>query len=68
MERAEYEIIEMVLRRPCTTADIAGTLNLEIERATEILKNMESRGDLSIKIHGGKKYFRASKGQKKENG
>jgi len=68
LERAEYEIIEMVLRRPCTTADIAGTLNLEIERATEILKNMESRGDLSIKIHGGKKYFRASKGQKKENG
>ena len=67
MERAEDEIIEMVLRRPCTTADIAGTLNLEIERASEILKNMVIRGDLSTKIHGGKKYFRTSKGQKIEN-
>ena len=67
LERMEDEIIEMVLRRPCSTADIGGTLNLEIERTSEILNNMVSRGDLSIKIHGGKKYFRTSKGQKIEN-
>jgi wyosine [tRNA(Phe)-imidazoG37] synthetase (radical SAM superfamily) len=62
LENAKEEIIEMVLRRPCTVADIAGTLNLKIERASEILKNMEGRGDLITKIHGGKKYYRAFKG------
>jgi wyosine [tRNA(Phe)-imidazoG37] synthetase (radical SAM superfamily) len=64
LERTEDEIIEMVLRRPCTAADIVGTLNLEIERAAEILANMESRGDVSTKIHGGKKYYTTLKGTK----
>jgi ribosomal protein S25 len=64
LERAEDEIIEMVLRRPCTAADIAGTLKLGIESATEILRNMENRGDLIAKIHGGKKYFRTPMGKK----
>ena len=64
LEYAEDEIIEMVLRRPCTAADIAGTLKLEIESAAEILRNMENRGDLIAKIHGGKKYFRTPMGKK----
>jgi wyosine [tRNA(Phe)-imidazoG37] synthetase (radical SAM superfamily) len=68
LERMEDEIIEMVLRRPCTAADIAGTLKLEIEKASEILGNMENRGDLIAKIHGGKKYFRTLMGQKIKNG
>ena len=66
-DRAEDEIIEMVLRRPSTAADIAGTLNLGIESASEIIRNMESRGDLIAKIHGGKKYFRTTIGQTTEN-
>ncbi|MBW2485190.1 MAG: radical SAM protein [Deltaproteobacteria bacterium] len=61
LERVESEIIEMVLRRPCTAAEIAGTLNLEAEDALEILVDMESRGDLLAKIHGDKMYFRAAK-------
>lgn len=64
LEQAESEIIEMVLRRPCTALDIAGTLHLETERAAEILDKMVSRGDLFIKIHGGKKYFRIQKEHK----
>jgi wyosine [tRNA(Phe)-imidazoG37] synthetase (radical SAM superfamily) len=68
LQCAQDEIIEMVLRRPCTVADIAGTLNLEIERASEILQNMVNCGDLIAKIHGGKKYYSTSKGQKIENG
>ncbi len=57
LDRAEDEITEMVRRRPCTGLDVAATLKIEIERAVEILENMESRGDLVVKIHGGKKYF-----------
>jgi len=64
LERAEDEIIEMMMRRPCTAADVAGTLNLEIEYASEILGDMVSRGDLIVKIHGGKKYFRVPMGKK----
>ena len=67
LESAEDEIIEMVLRRPCTVLDIAGTLNLETERASQILQNLANRGDLIATIHGGKKYFRTPKGQKTEN-
>jgi wyosine [tRNA(Phe)-imidazoG37] synthetase (radical SAM superfamily) len=67
MEQAEDEIIEMVLRRPCTAAEIAGTLNLEADHALELLVDMESRGELIAKIHGDKMYFRTSKGQKTRN-
>jgi wyosine [tRNA(Phe)-imidazoG37] synthetase (radical SAM superfamily) len=67
IEHAEDEIIEMVLRRPCTAAEIAGTLNLEAEHVLEILVDMESRGDLIAKIHGDKMFFRTPKGQKTEN-
>ncbi|MFC1826483.1 radical SAM protein [Thermodesulfobacteriota bacterium] len=64
---AEDEIIEMVLRRPCTAAEIAGTLNLEAEHVLEILVDMEGRGDLIAKIHGDKMYFRTSKGKTTRN-
>jgi len=60
--RAEDEIIEMLLRRPCTATDIAATLNMDAEQAAGILKDMESRGSLTVKIHGGKKYYRAVNG------
>jgi len=55
---AEREITEMLLRRPCTASDIAATLNMNSEHAAEILQGMEARGRLTVKIHGGKKYFR----------
>lgn len=64
VEQAENEIIEMVQRRPCTAAEIAGTLNLEAENALEILADMESRGDLIAQIHGDKMYFRIIKEKK----
>ena len=60
IEQVRSEIVEMVLRRPCTAAEIAGTLNLEADHAVEILADMESRGDLIAKIHGDKMYFRAA--------
>ncbi|MFC1837213.1 radical SAM protein [Thermodesulfobacteriota bacterium] len=66
-EYAESEIMEMVLRRPCTAAEIAGTLNLEADHALEILMEMENRGELLAKIHGDKMYFRTAKGQNKKN-
>ena len=65
--QAEVEIIEMLLRRPCTATDIAATLNMDAERASEILQNMESCGRLTVKIHGGKKYYRTLPEQKTEN-
>jgi wyosine [tRNA(Phe)-imidazoG37] synthetase (radical SAM superfamily) len=61
LEQAENEIIEMVQRRPCTAAEIAGTLDLEAEKALEILVDLESRGDLIAQIHGDKMYFRTLK-------
>ena len=60
--RVEAEISEMLLRRPITAADIAATLNMNLESAAEILKDMENRGCLTVKIHGGKKYYRTVKG------
>ena len=60
--RIEAEISEMLLRRPCTASDIAATLNINLESAAEILKDMENRGCLTVKIHGGKKYYRTVKG------
>lgn len=66
-DKAEGEIIEMLSRRPCTAMDIAFTMNLEVESISEILKDMERQGSLSVKIHGGKKYYRALPGQKKGN-
>lgn len=65
--KVEDEIIEILLRRPCTITDIAATMNLDAERASEILKSMESRGSLTAKIHGGKKYYRTPVGQKTGN-
>ena len=65
--QAEDEIIEMLLRRPCTATDIAATLNMDAERASEVLRNMESSGRLTVKIHGGKKYYRTLPEQKTEN-
>jgi wyosine [tRNA(Phe)-imidazoG37] synthetase (radical SAM superfamily) len=65
--KVEDEIIEILLRRPCTITDIAATMNLDAERASEILKSMESRGSLTAKIHGGKKYYRTPVGQKTAN-
>ena len=60
--RVEAEISEMLLRRPSTASDIAATLNINLESAAEILKDMENRGCLTVKIHGGKKYYRTVKG------
>ena len=57
-ERIEEEIIEMLLRRPCTTADVASTLEFETGKAAAILQAMEKRGSVTTKIHGGKKYYR----------
>jgi len=66
-DKAEEEIVEMLLRRPCTATDIAATLKMDPEHAAEILQSMEGRGSLSAKIHGGKKYYRNSEKQKTEN-
>ena len=65
--KVEDEIIEMLLRRPCTAADIAATINLDLDRTSEILESMERGGSLTVKIHGGKKYYRTPVGQKKGN-
>ncbi|MGW8161107.1 MAG: radical SAM protein [Desulfobulbales bacterium] len=63
----EDEITEMILRRPCTTTDIACTLNLDGEQAALILKSMENSGNVTVKFHGGKKYYRALTVHKREN-
>ena len=60
--RVEAEISEMLLCRPSTALDIAATLNMNLESAAEILKDMENRGCITVKIHGGKKYYRTAKG------
>ena len=65
--KAEEEIVEMLMRRPCTATDIAATMNMDAEHAAEILKNMEGQGFLTVKIHGGKKYFRAPAERKTGN-
>jgi len=63
-DKAEAEIIELLLRRPCIATDIAATLNLDHGRTSEILQDMEKSGRLTAKIHGGKKYYRTQAGQK----
>ena len=60
--KVEAGISEMLLRRPCTASEIAVTLNMNSEHAAEILKDMENRGRLTVKIHGGKKYYRTVAG------
>ena len=65
--KAEDEIIAMLRRRPCTATDIAATLNMDAEHASEILKSMKSRGSLTVKIHGGKKYYRTLAEEKTGN-
>lgn len=67
LEGVESEIVEMVMRRPCTAAEIAGSLNLEADHALEILVDMENRGVLIAKIHGDKMYFRISEEKIKNN-
>jgi len=67
LETFEEEIIEMLLRRPCTAMDISSTLNLEAEQSSRILSGMESKGSVIIKIHGGKKYYRVPAEKKIEN-
>jgi wyosine [tRNA(Phe)-imidazoG37] synthetase (radical SAM superfamily) len=57
--KVEDEINKMLLRRPCTASEIAATLNVNVEHASELLRDMENRGCLIVKIHGGKKYYRA---------
>ena len=42
-------------------------MNLDLERTSEILKSMERGGSLTVKIHGGKKYYRTPVGQKTAN-
>jgi predicted transcriptional regulator len=42
-------------------------MNLNAARAAEILQSMENRGSLTVKIHGGKKYYRTLARQKTEN-
>jgi wyosine [tRNA(Phe)-imidazoG37] synthetase (radical SAM superfamily) len=66
-ETFEEEIIEMLLRRPCTAMDISSTLNLQAEQTSRILTGMESRGSVTVKIHGGKKYYRVPAKKKTEN-
>lgn len=63
-DETEGEILEMLLRRPCTVTDVAATLNLEAEYAAGILVGMEKRGLLTAKIHGGKRYYGMSGEQK----
>jgi wyosine [tRNA(Phe)-imidazoG37] synthetase (radical SAM superfamily) len=62
----ESEIINLLQRRPCTTADIAKTLGMDKENVAELLTGMEKKGTLIQKIHGGKKYYRTSLLQKEE--
>jgi len=66
-ETFEEEIREMLLRRPCTVMDISSTLNLETEQTAKILAGMETRGSVTVKIHGGKKYYRVPTKKKTEN-
>lgn len=56
--KVEAEISEMLLRRPCTASEIAATLNMNNEQIGGILADMANRNCLTIKIHGGKKYYR----------
>ena len=56
----EAEIINLLLRRPCTVADIAKTLEMKKENVAEVLEDMKKKGTLIQKIHGGKKYFKPS--------
>ncbi|MBW2470628.1 MAG: radical SAM protein [Deltaproteobacteria bacterium] len=58
----EDEISKMLLRRPCTASEIAETLSMTQPRTSEVLKDMENRGCLTVKIHGGKKYYRTVMG------
>jgi wyosine [tRNA(Phe)-imidazoG37] synthetase (radical SAM superfamily) len=66
-DKAEGQIIEMLMRRPCTATDIAATLHMDAEHAAEILQGLEKSGSLTVKIHGGKKYYRTLEGQKTGN-
>ncbi len=56
--KAEDVIRDILLRRPCTAVDIAASINLDMEHTVTLLESMERRGSLTVKIHGGKKYYR----------
>ena len=66
-ETLEEEIIEMLLRRPCTVMDISATMNLKAEQTSRILSDMVDKGNVSVRIHGGKKYYRVPEKKKTEN-
>ena len=62
----ESDIINLLRRRPCTVADIAKTIGMDKENVAVLLTEMEKKGTLIQKIHGGKRYYTPSLLQEEE--
>ena len=62
----ESDIINLLQRRPCTVADIAKTIGMDKENVAVLLTEMEKKGTLIQKIHGGKRYYTPSLLQEEE--
>ena len=62
----ESDIINLLQRRPCTVVDIAKTIGIDKENVAVLLTDMEKKGTLIQKIHGGKRYYKTSLLQEEE--
>ena len=51
------EILEMLIRRPCTVADISKALNLNIQATEQLIEKLLTRGDVLAMSHQGKIYY-----------
>ncbi len=53
----EGEILELVRRRPCTAADVAGGLGLHLTEALKALGSMRGRGLVKTTVSGGRTFY-----------
>ncbi len=51
------EILELVRRRPCTAADVAGGLGLHLTEALKALDSMRGQGLLKTTVSGGRTFY-----------
>jgi len=52
------EILAMLMRRPCTTADICLALNIEPAPAAALLRNLETAGRVRRTNHNNEEYYK----------
>jgi wyosine [tRNA(Phe)-imidazoG37] synthetase (radical SAM superfamily) len=65
---SEDEILEMLRRRPCTLSDICEALNLDCAPTRQLLAELATKGQLTIRIHNQRKYYQANRNEHRSPG